>query len=389
MEQVETAPYSETRRMQLRGLILLSSEIISQYWPMRTFVHHNPLHGLEDLHFEDAVRRGHQLLGGKGYLSNELFRGYVRSGRIRPHHIDAALKTLVHDKHVALGAREISHFEVLRAHLLQGITAPAEETLDAQINRRPDRTLIKTLADHLTPALNPPAIQESLEAGVHEERTALGRRSTLAAWCDYTLGSQIMDQINGESIKWCEAFLDEGHATWPMPGRENGFYGAWKFLAEQEWSPCGIADSRQKIAGLPTSPEDALLEHLAALGIPSEGTLRRSASLLRSGRTISHCIWRPCPAGRASSNGGPIRATMNGSRSIPSIWCSTLRCAFGMNASWSRRSAGKHSGSMEISARFRPTCRGAGARRGDPARTARVRERLIRRCRMRGRREPL
>ena len=270
MEQVETAPYSETRRMQLRGLILLSSEIISQYWPMRTFVHHNPLHGLEDLHFEDAVRRGHQLLGGKGYLSNELFRGYVRSGRIRPHHIDAALKTLVHDKHVALGAREISHFEVLRAHLLQGITAPAEETLDAQINRRPDRTLIKTLADHLTPALNPPAIRESLEAGVHEERTALGRRSTLAAWCDYTLGSQIMDQINGESIKWCEAFLDEGHATWPMPGRENGFYGAWKFLAEQEWSPCGIADSRQKIAGLPTSPEDALLEHLAALGIPSE-----------------------------------------------------------------------------------------------------------------------
>src|SRR5207245_3591701 len=102
---------SETRRMQLRGLILLSSEIISQYWPMRTFVHHNPLHGLEDLHFEDAVRRGHQLLGGKGYLSNELFRGYVRSGRIRPHHIDAALKTLVHDKHVALGARQSSPFE--------------------------------------------------------------------------------------------------------------------------------------------------------------------------------------------------------------------------------------------------------------------------------------
>ncbi len=270
MEQVETAPYSETRRMQLRGLILRSSEIIAPYWPMRTFVHHNPLHGLEDLHFEDAVRRGHQLLGGKGYLSNELFRDYVRSGRIRPHHIDAALKTLVHDKHVTLGARDISHCEVLRAHLLKGITAPAEETLDAQINRRPDRTLIKALADHLTPALNPPAIRESLEAGVYEERTALGRRSTLAAWCDHTLGSQIMDQINGESIKWCEAFLDEGHATWPMPGREKGFYGAWKFLAEQEWSPCGIADSRKKIARLPTSPEDALLEHLAALGIPSE-----------------------------------------------------------------------------------------------------------------------
>jgi uncharacterized protein YbcC (UPF0753/DUF2309 family) len=270
VEPVETTHYSETQRMQLRGLILLSSEIIAQYWPMRTFVHHNPLHGLEDLHFEEAVRRGHQLLGGKGYLPNELFRDYVRSGRILPHHIDAALSQLARDEHVALGTREVAHFDVLLVHLLQGITAPAEETLDALINRRPDRTLIKALADHLIPVLNPPAVQERIEAGVHEERAALGRRSTLAAWCDRTLGTQMTDQINRELIKWCEAFLDEGHAVWSMPGRERGFYGAWKFLAEHEWSPCWIADSRQKIARLPTSPEDALLEHLAALGIPSE-----------------------------------------------------------------------------------------------------------------------
>ena len=62
------------------------------------------------------------------------------------------------------------------------------------------------------------------------------RRATLAAWCDQNLGTRIADQINRESIKWCEAFLDEGHATWPMPGREKGFYRAWKFLAEREWS---------------------------------------------------------------------------------------------------------------------------------------------------------
>ena len=32
----------EARRMELRGMIRLASEVIAQYWPMRTFVHHNP-----------------------------------------------------------------------------------------------------------------------------------------------------------------------------------------------------------------------------------------------------------------------------------------------------------------------------------------------------------
>ena len=76
-------------------------------------------------------------------------------------------------------------------------------------------------------------------------------------------GTEIGEQINRELIKWCEAFLDEGHATWPMPGREQGFYAAWKFLAQQEWSPCGIKNSRKKLARLPEQPEDALLESLA------------------------------------------------------------------------------------------------------------------------------
>ncbi|MGH7262198.1 MAG: putative inorganic carbon transporter subunit DabA, partial [Nitrospiraceae bacterium] len=71
-------------------------------------------------------------------------------------------------------------------------------------------------------------------------------------------------------IKWCEAFLDEGHAAWSMPEREQGLYGAWKAIAAQEWSLFGIADSRRMIAQLPDHPEDALLESLDALGIPAD-----------------------------------------------------------------------------------------------------------------------
>lgn len=267
MVSVVTTPYNEAQRTRLRGLILLASEIIAPYWPMHTFVHHNPLHGLEYLHFEEAVRRGQQILGGSGYLSNELFRDYVRSGRILSPHIDIALKSLSHDKHVVIGTHKITHFELLRAHLLGGISAPADDTIEAFIHRSPDRLLIETLADYLKPVIKQlPGAQST----VHEELAVLGRRSTLADWCDRTLGTQITNQINREMIKWCEAFLDEGHATWSMPSREKGFYGAWKFLAEREWSPCGIADIQQKLARLLDSPEEAIFESLAMLGIPPE-----------------------------------------------------------------------------------------------------------------------
>ena len=79
MAPITQGPYSETQRMELRALIRLSSEIIAYYWPMRTFVHHNPLHGLEVHPFDEALGQAQRLLGGKGYLANEIFREYARS----------------------------------------------------------------------------------------------------------------------------------------------------------------------------------------------------------------------------------------------------------------------------------------------------------------------
>jgi hypothetical protein len=264
MEPVKTSRYSDAQRMELRGLIRLSSEVIAQYWPMRTFVHHNPLHSLEYLPFDEAVERGRRLLGGSGYLSGDTYRDYVRSGRIRPGHLDQALKPLARDQHVLLGPRRVAHAEVLRACLTHGLCAPVAEPLDALMND-PD---IETLAGHLTRAVPQPVLSERAARATQEDQAALGRTLTLSHWCDLVLGTTIVEQVNGELIKWCEAFLDEGHAAWPMPMRDQDLYGAWKALAQHEWAPCGIADSREKIANLPDHPEDAVLDSLAILAIP-------------------------------------------------------------------------------------------------------------------------
>ena len=260
--QVAVSPYSESQRMELRALIRLASEIIAYYWPMRTFVHHNPLHGLEDLPFEQAAQMAQRWRGGNSFLSGDVFRDYVRAGRILPRHVDASLKPLALSQQVKLGIREINHLDVLRACLLGDTSTPPPDMLDAQLARHPDRNTIAALAHHLSSIARQPTLQQSTA-----EQDTVGNNETLASWCDRILGTQINDAINREMVKWCEAFLDEGHAPWPMPGRENGFYAAWKLLVQKEWSPCGIKSHREKLARLPAQAEDSLLETLGALGI--------------------------------------------------------------------------------------------------------------------------
>jgi uncharacterized protein len=270
VEQITATIGQETRRMELRGIVRLAGEVVAQYWPMRTFVHHNPLHSLEYLPFEETVRRGRTFLGGHGYLSGELYRAYLRSGRIRVHHLEEALHGRARDESLTVGPCRIAHRDVLRACLTHGLSAACHEPLDAWLQPLQHENVAQALADHLAPALHAPSIEQRLAATLAEDAAALGRRMTLSTWCDRTFGSQIVPLVNGEMIKWCEAFLDEGHAAWPMPGREHGFYAAWKALAAREWSPCGIADNRRKLAGLPAHPEDAVLESLHILGIPEE-----------------------------------------------------------------------------------------------------------------------
>ncbi len=259
--------YSEAQRMELRGIVNLAGEIIAYHWPMRTFIHHNILHGLESLDFEEAVRLGRTYLGGNGFLSNERFRDYYRSGRILPKHIDAAIKPVIKKTEALFGGRAIRQEEVVKAHLLHGISSPEALSLTTLVNRASDRPLLETLAARLVNH-SPTNIETAIETRVSQDRTALGNSLTLATWCDRTLNAGIMENINREIIKWSEAFLDEGHAPWPMPDREKGFYLAWKGLARREWFQSKISGGPQKAGRLPDRPEDALLHSLEGLGIP-------------------------------------------------------------------------------------------------------------------------
>ncbi|MCP9438951.1 MAG: DUF2309 domain-containing protein [Nitrospira sp.] len=257
--------YTDTQRMELLSHVELAGEVIAPYWPMRTFVHHNPLHGLESLSFEQAVQHGSHLFGGRGYLPNAEYRRHLASGRISLNDLRAALEPWTFDRSIVLGGRRLSHAEVLTLSMLHGVTESDRPSAGAS-PKDEERITERMLWLARASTMDGPIVPDSPSLEPHE----LSERETLSAWCDRTLGTRLVETINRELIKWCGAFLDEGEATWAMPQRERGFYRAWRDLAQDDFTLrlIGIRNAADKLRDLPDCSEDALLNLLHDMGIP-------------------------------------------------------------------------------------------------------------------------
>ena len=46
------------KKLKIRSMVTMAGEVLPFFWPMRNFIHHNPLHGLEHLPFQVAAARG-------------------------------------------------------------------------------------------------------------------------------------------------------------------------------------------------------------------------------------------------------------------------------------------------------------------------------------------
>ena len=263
---VETRTFTDAERMELRSHVELAGEAISSYWPMRTFIHHNPLHGLEDLPFAQAVKRGELLLGGKGYLPSALYRRYFEQGRIRQEDLTRVLAPLASERRVLFAGREVSHLDVLRLSMVHGLSDAAQAHSDPPV---PAEDRLDQLTSWFATAVGQ-ARTSQMETLVPWEPVDLLSHETLSAWCDRTLGTALVADINEQMIKWCSAFLDEGEASWTMPDRQHTFYRAWKRLARYDASLrlLGVTDAAQKIDALGDRPEEAVLDSLAVMGIP-------------------------------------------------------------------------------------------------------------------------
>ena len=270
----------------LRHQIEEAVEPVSQFWPMKSFVHHNPIHGLEHLPFDEAIREAKHLFGADGYLPNDEYRGFYQAGRIQEISVERALEHVgpKTDASVSLGSRTVTAAEVQRIHFLHGIDALEPALFDWQIAS--ERALSRCRSGASTDIdlgelwqcvlaaleLVDPRVADH-EADSENGSTAhpeLPFRRSLSDWLDEQTDSSIVSTIDEHMIKWVSSFVDEGMAGWKMPEKRSGFYTAWRELAAFDASGAllGIDRFSEKIAALPDDPEAAIRQSLEALQIP-------------------------------------------------------------------------------------------------------------------------
>ena len=70
------------KKLSIRSLVYVAGKPIPFFWPMRSFIHHNPLHGLENLPFDEAVIKARKLFHARTYLYRKQYQRYLAEGKL-------------------------------------------------------------------------------------------------------------------------------------------------------------------------------------------------------------------------------------------------------------------------------------------------------------------
>ena len=210
-----------SQQLKIRSMIYVAGEAVPYFWPMRAFIHHNPLHGLEDLSFQQAVDKGTKLFHGRGYLPRALYQQYSSEGKIDQGRLRFEIERFLTQRADIAGLDLQEMLLTLLTKLDTPVMLPTTLINDADIQAVLQES---TINDRISPIQIP--IDERLR------NTLLGERLIYEA-VDAMYGSEIGNSLDELVIKSCLDFFDEGQSVWRMPNREQGFFAAWRQVARR------------------------------------------------------------------------------------------------------------------------------------------------------------
>ena len=209
------------KQLKIRSMIYVAAEPVPYFWPMRGFIHHNPLHGLEDLPFEMAVEKGANLFHGKAYLPRKTYQQYIQQGKIDEERLAHEVDRFLKDRPGIPGMDMQAILMTLLSEIDSPVMLPTTLTSDADVHAV------------LKGAMPPDSSLQSLRLIKDRLNDSLLKDRPVYEAVDALYGTEIGANLDELVIKSCLDFYDEGQSVWRMPNREQGFFAAWRQVARQ------------------------------------------------------------------------------------------------------------------------------------------------------------
>ena len=195
------------RQLSIRAMVYVAGKPVPFFWPMRSFIHHNPLHGLEHLPFAEAVEKGAKLFHAHGFLPRRLYQEYLADGRLDADTVTAQFQAFAASREPLPGIDLAAWARVLLEHIPAPISRPGSlasaEEIHAALHGQPYERSADAPADLFIPKLH---------------AALLGDRPIYES-VDALYGTGIGDELDELVIRACLDFFDEGQAVWVMPNR--------------------------------------------------------------------------------------------------------------------------------------------------------------------------
>ena len=293
-------PESESELGHLQEVIDHAGHLLPAQGPITVFIHHNTLHALEDLPFNEAVKKGASVFGCQPFLTEDRYHQELARGRIRFSELREALeldlgprageevpcfgtrldlRLAMLEYPLRIGPSEELVWYVAEANALRRVRREVSAADRARMIAETRRWVIRDLRAAPEPKRGGPPVPGGVP-GVPESLSELLDRfdeSRMESWSDrdwegFTLqalwrvccdgvrdlpaftspppepvrhrdllleatGADADALVNDLLIRFSAAFLDQGLANWQLPGRELGFLRSFVRLYRQPHGP--------------------------------------------------------------------------------------------------------------------------------------------------------
>ena len=219
-----------------------AKRVINPLSPISIFAARNPWEGLEDSTFDQVAV----------WLKN------VRDIDIYPQH--AAIQTAINR-----GEIDVHVFEdLLYSDLKRYMNSFSEDELHAYIEHAKH---VKPVDDRFLSSTDYLKLEQWVKTYYKEyDNKQLVRAESADRLTSE--GKPLIEILDAHIIKWAKLYLDDFQSSWTMPRRNQGFYRAWKHLAQHD--PMLNKEQRLKVKDLPNKADEAIARAIQRLKLTRE-----------------------------------------------------------------------------------------------------------------------